>query len=244
MAAPLSLAHVVRPPTAPPAPGERAPLLVLLHGVGGNEEAMLTIAPAIDPRFLVVSARGPIVLGPRAFGWFHVTFTPQGPAIDAGEAAASWAAIARFVDEAVAAYDADPARVYLAGFSQGAIMGLATLLTAPACVAGVVAMSGRLLPEVLPHAAPAAALDGKPVLIVHGTDDQKLGIHYARGAREVLARFPLRLDYRELPMGHGMTDESVAEVARWLSARLAEPTAAATTSAPIDRVEHGAVDAR
>ena len=171
MTASLSLHHVVRPPAAPPAPGDRAPLLVLLHGVGGNEDAMLALAPAVDPRFLVVSARGPIVLGPRAFGWFHVTFTPQGPAIDADEAAASWAAITRFVDEAVSAYDADPARVYLAGFSQGAIMGLATLLTAPSRVAGVVAMSGRLLPEVLPHAAPAAALDGKAVLIVHGTDD-------------------------------------------------------------------------
>jgi phospholipase/carboxylesterase len=221
----------VRPPSAPPAPGERAPLLVLLHGVGGNEEAMLSLAPAVDPRFLVISARGPIVLGPRSFGWFHVTFTAQGPAIDAGEAAASWAAIARFVDEAVATYGADPARVYLAGFSQGAIMGLATLLTAPARVAGVVAMSGRLLPEVLPHAAPAAALEGRPVLIVHGTDDQKLGIQYARSARETLARFPLRLDYRELPMGHAMTTESVAEVARWLTARLAEPGAVAEPSA-------------
>ncbi|GLC24263.1 alpha/beta hydrolase [Roseisolibacter agri] len=222
----LSLVHLVRPPVTPPAPGERAPLLVLLHGVGGNEEAMLAIAPAMDPRFLIVSARGPHVMGPRAFGWFHVTFTPQGPAIAADEAAASWAAIARFVDEAVAAYEADPGRVHLAGFSQGAIMGLATLLTAPERVAGVVAMSGRLLPEVLPHAAPDAALDGKAVLIVHGVDDQKLGVHYARGARETLARFPLRLDYRELPMGHAMTSESVAEVARWLSARLVEPPAA------------------
>ena len=225
MADALSLHHVVRLPTASPAVGERAPLLVLLHGVGGNEEAMLSLASAVDPRFLVVSARGPHTLGPRAFGWFHVTFGAQGPVIAADEAAASWAAIARFVDEAVAAYDTDPTRVYLAGFSQGAIMGLATLLTAPSRVAGVVAMSGRLLPEVLPHAAPAAALEGKPVLIVHGVDDQKLGIDYARRARETLARFPLRLDYRELPMGHAMTTESVAEVARWLSARLAETPA-------------------
>lgn len=226
MAEPLSLQHVVRPPATPPAPGERPPLLVLLHGVGGNEEAMLALAPAMDARFLVVSARGPIVLGARAFGWFHVTFGPQGPVIDAGEAAASWAAIARFVDEAVRAYDADPSRVYLAGFSQGAIMALATLLTAPARVAGVVAMSGRLLPEVLPHAAAPDALRDRPVLIVHGTGDEKLGIHYARSARETLARFPLRLDYRELPMGHAMTPESVAESARWLAARLAEPAPA------------------
>ena len=161
-------------------------------------------------------------MGPRAFGWFHVTFTPQGPAIAADEAAASWAAIARFVDEAVAAYDADPARVYLAGFSQGAIMGLATLLTAPERVAGVVAMSGRLLPEVLPHAAAPDALRGKPVLVVHGTADEKLGVHLARSARDTLGGFPLDLTYRELDMGHRVTPESLGVVSDWLTARLDE----------------------
>ena len=214
----LSLAHLVRDP----APGHdgRPPLVILLHGVGGNEEAMASIAPALDPRALVVAARSPIVLGPRAFAWFHVAFTAAGPVIVADEAAAGWAHVARFADEAAAAYGADPARVYVVGFSQGAIMALAALLTAPGRFAGVAAMSGRLLPEVLPHAAPAEALRGKPVLVVHGTDDEKLGVHLARSAREQLARFPLALTYRELPMGHAITPAGLAEVTAWLSERL------------------------
>ena len=217
----LSLVHVVRAP-APDANavGERPPLLVLLHGVGANEKQMAGIAPAFDPRFLVVSVRSPVVLGPNAFGWFHVTFTPQGPVIDAEEAEAGWTLLARFVDEAVAAYGADPARVYVGGFSQGAIMSLAALLTAPRKIAGAVAMSGRLLPEVLPHAAPADELRGRRVLIVHGEADEKLGVHLARWAREQLERLPLALTYRELPMAHAMTDESLAVVTDWLSASL------------------------
>ncbi|AHG88359.1 phospholipase/Carboxylesterase [Gemmatirosa kalamazoonensis] len=219
----LSLAHVVREP-APGAnpPGTRAPLLLLLHGVGSHEGSMAALAPAFDPRFLVVSARSPIVLGPRAFAFFHVTFTPQGNVIDRDEAAAGWAHVARFVDEAVAAYGADPSRVYVAGFSQGGIMALAALLTAPERIAGAVAMSGRLLPEVLPHAAPADALRDKPVLVVHGTDDEKLGIHLARSARDTLSRFPLALTYRELAMGHRVTQESLDVVSAWLTARLDE----------------------
>ena len=214
----LSLVHSLRPPApGANAEGERPPLLILLHGVGSNEQSMAQLAPALDPRFVVVSARSPIVLGPNAFGWFHVTFTSQGPVIVAEEAEAGWKLLARFIDEAVAAYGADPDRVYLAGFSQGAIMALATLLTAPVKVAGAAVMSGRLLPEVLPHAASAEALRGKPALLVHGVADEKLGIHLARWAREQLARFPIELTYQELPMGHTITPESLDLVNGWLA---------------------------
>ena len=224
----LSLEHLRR--AALPganAPGVKPPLLVLLHGVGANERAIHPIAAAFDPRYEVVSARSPVALGPDAYGWFHVQFTPTGPVIDAAEARAGWALLARFIDEAVVAYGADPSRVHVVGFSQGGIMALAGLLTAPDRIAGAVVMSGRLLPEVLPFAAPHEALRGKPLLIVHGTGDQKLGVHFARSARQALGVFPLDLTYDEQPMGHEITRESLARVAEWCSALLDRPTSRA-----------------
>ena len=95
-------------------------------------------------------------------------------------------------------------------------MALATLLTAPNKVAGAVSMSGRLLPEVLPHAAAGEALRHKPLLIVHGEADEKLGIHLARWAREQLRHLRLDLTYRELPMGHAISAESLEVVTSWL----------------------------
>ena len=217
----MSLVHSVRPPAAGAnAESTRPPLLILLHGVGSNERAMAQLAPSLDPRFVVVSVRSPLTLGPNAYGWFHVTFTADGPVIVPAEAETGWKLIAQFIDEAVERYDADPARVFVGGFSQGAIMALATLLTAPEKVAGAVAMSGRLLPEVLPHVATDDALRGKPVLVVHGESDEKLGIHLARWAREQLDRFPIDLTYRELPMGHTITQESLGVVAGWLTKEL------------------------
>lgn len=215
----LSLHHVVREPR-PLVP--RPPLLLLLHGVGSNERSMARIADRFDARFLVLSVRSPLVFGPDAFGWFHVTFTDDGPRIVREEAEAGWRWIARFVDEVVTAYAADRERVYLAGFSQGAIMSLATLLTAPGRVAGVAMLSGRLLPEVLPHAAPRETLRDKPVLMLHGVNDEKLGIHLARWARDRLATMPLALDYRELAIGHRISAESVGLASDWLTARLDE----------------------
>lgn len=238
-----SLVHIVRlPEPAVQADGMKPPMLILLHGVGSNERSMAQRAPAFDPRFVVVSVRSPLTLGPDAFGWFRVRFTATGPVIDADEAKVGWKLLALFIDEAVTLYDADPARVFLAGFSQGGIMALATLLTAPAKVAGAVVMSGRLLPEVLPHAASGDALRDKPVLIVHGAMDEKLGVHLARWAREQLVQFPLELTYRELPTGHSITEESLAAVTAWLSTSLdARLARVVTSTTPVDGLRTAAV---
>ena len=215
------LIHSFRPSAAGANPaGSRPPLLILLHGVGSNEQSMAAIAPAFDPRFVVLSVRSPLVLGPDSFAWFHVNFTSAGPVIIAAEAQAGWETIARFIDEAVTAYSADPARVYLAGFSQGGIMSLATVLTSPDRIAGVASMSGRLLPEVLPHVAAPSALRDKPVLVVHGTEDEVLGIQFARSARQKLEELGVNLTYREFTMRHQVTRESVTAVSSWLTALL------------------------
>ena len=214
----LSLAHLTREPTAP---AEGAPpLLLLLHGVGSNEADLFGLAPELDGRFFVASARAPITLGPGAYGWFHVAFTPQGPAIIPAEAEQSRQALIRFIDEVVEAYGVDPRRVYLMGFSQGAIMSLSVALTRPDKVAGVAAMSGRLLPEVRPLIAAPEALRGLPILLVHGTADQVLPIHHGREARDQLAKLPVALTYREYPMGHYVTPESLRDVTAWLEERL------------------------
>lgn len=216
----LSLVHRVRRATRAEATDARPPMLVLLHGVGGNELAMAALTAWFDPRFIIVSARAPIELEPFAFAWLRVTFTPDGPVIEGDDAVDACRGAAAFVDEAVAAYGADPGRVYLAGFSQGGIVGLGTLLTAPEKVAGVVCMSGRLPPELLPHVVSPDRLRDKPVLLVHGVHDQTLSIDYARHARAFLGTLPVDLDYHEFEMAHSTTDESMAIVAGWLTARL------------------------
>jgi phospholipase/carboxylesterase len=159
------------------------------------------------------------------YAWFQVILDPMHPTINPEQAEASRRAIIRFIGEAVEAYGADGARVFLMGFSQGAIMSLSVALTEPALVAGVAAMSGRLLPEVLPLLAPPEALRGLPILLQHGTADQVLPIHHGRTARDRLAALPLDLTYREYAMGHQVSEESLADAAAWLRERLARPGA-------------------
>src|SRR6266567_2148772 len=158
----MLLEHRMIPPRAPSA---RPPLLLLLHGIGADEEDLLPLARSLDPRFLVVSARAPHEAEPMGHRWYAIDWTATPPRGDPAEIAASRDLLASFLEEAAAAYGTDPSRTFLFGFSQGAIMALALLLARPDMVRGVVAHSGRLarLPE--PDPAPEA-LSGAEVLLL------------------------------------------------------------------------------
>lgn len=214
----LSLAHLVREPGR----GAEAspPLLLLLHGVGSNEEDLFGLAPYMDERFLVVSARAPVVLGYGSYGWFNIEFTPGGMVADIEQAKRTLLMLPGFIDELVETYRADDRRVYLAGFSQGAMMGLALTLTRPDKVAGLVAMSGRLPKQVQEHEPDRDALAGKPILITHGLYDPVLTVEQAREARDYLGALPVELTYREYPMGHEVSMESLRDVTAWLKKSL------------------------
>jgi phospholipase/carboxylesterase len=213
----LSLVHLVRNPLVE---SKTPPLLLLLHGVGSNEHDLFSLAPYLDRRLLILSLRAPYTLAPGSYAWFQVDFTPQGSVIDPAQAEASRKALIAFINEAVPAYGADPKQVYLMGFSQGAIMSASVTLTQPELIAAAVLMSGRILPQVEPLIAPPEKLQGLPFLVVHGTADTVLPISHGRASRQLLSSLPVQLEYREYPMGHEVSPESLNDVANWLSAHL------------------------
>jgi phospholipase/carboxylesterase len=220
--APLALTHRIRRPTA--FAGDEAaapPLLLLLHGIGSDERDLLALGSRLDPRFLVVSARSPLRLEQGGYGWYRTTFTAAGPVIDPVEAERGLAMLTDFVPSVARAYGADERAIYLAGFSQGAIMSLALLLTAPELVAGAALMSGRILPGVERRIAePRERLAEKPVIAVHGLYDPVLTIADGRAVRDLLSSLPVDLTYREYPMAHEVSADSFAQVRDWLAARL------------------------
>jgi phospholipase/carboxylesterase len=213
----LSLHHLLRPPKDE---SPRPPLLILLHGIGSDEHDLFALATYLDERLLILSARAPITLMPGSYAWFHAEFTARTPQINSEEAESSRQAIIEFIDEAVNAYDADRTRLYLMGFSQGAIMSMSVMLTRPEILAGVVAMSGRILPEVKPITIGPKWLEDFPIMVVHGIFDQVLPISHGRASREYLSTLPVNLTYREYPIAHQITDQSLADVRQWLAAQL------------------------
>lgn len=219
----LPFHHLVRPPKVA---ADKPPLLILLHGIGSNEYDLFGLTSYLDKRFLILSARAPNTLAEGSYAWFHVEFTPNGIIINPDEAESSRKTILKFIREAAPAYNADAKRVYLMGFSQGAIMSLSVMLTEPEIVAGVVAMSGRIPSELRSMVVEPKRLKGFPVMVVHGLYDNVLPISYGRESRNFLSTLPLNLTYCEYPMGHQVTEQSLADVCEWLTEKLDGTTAA------------------
>ena len=171
---------------APRVPSGRPPLVILLHGIGADEDDLLPLAPSLDPRFLVIAARAPHEAEPMGYRWYAIDWSVTPPRGDPAEIAASRDLLARFVEEATARYGADPARVFLFGFSQGAIMSVALLLSRPDLVRGVIAHSGgsRACPAN-PEPTPEA-LSRAEVLVLHGVRDDVVPVAQGRKIHEVL----------------------------------------------------------
>ncbi len=214
----FSLFHHAAPPKSEP--GGRPPLLLLLHGFGANEDDLFSLAPYLDERFLVISVRAPVTLGPMSYAWFNLGFTPEGIVVDPAEVEEARRVIPVFVEEAVRHYQADPARVYLMGFSQGAMMSLGVALTMPGIAAGVVAMSGRLMPQTVDRIPDRDALLDLPIFLAHGTRDMVLPIGHGRDARTRLAALPVDLAYHEYDMAHEVSVEELNDIAAWLTRQL------------------------
>lgn len=213
----LALHHRFR--RAPrPAPDGHTPLLILLHGYGSNEDDLMSLAPYLDPRFNVISARAPCVLGADSYAWFPIVWDETGISVEPADVVAAIQPAIAFVEQAIAAYRASPQRTLLLGFSQGATVSAGVLLRRPDLVAGAALMSGFTPAEL---AAPGVVLSGKPVLITHGLFDDIVPVQMGRATRDLFESLGAVVTYHEYPMGHQINDACLDDADCWMTDWLA-----------------------
>lgn len=211
------LHYVVRQPKVQTA---NPPLLILLHGVGGNEQNLFSFAPELPDTFVVVSARGPLTFGPNSFAWFQVDFSTGKPQINAEQAENARKMIIDFIEDLKTEINFDSQQVYLMGFSQGGIMSYSVSLTAPEKVKGIAVMSGRLLPEIKPLIADEKRLEKLKIFISHGKQDAVLNYQYAVDASEFLKTKNLNPEFHSYQEGHTVNKQMFDDVNLWLKANL------------------------
>jgi phospholipase/carboxylesterase len=201
-----------------PAPTKPTKLLVLLHGVGGNETNLLNLADGIDPDTLVVLGRGPLLMGGPQFAWFRVSFTANGPQISPDEAERSRTLLISLLQQLQQQHGIAPEQTVIAGFSQGGIMSASVGLSSPESVRGFGLLSGRILPELEPAIASKERLSTLKVFLSHGEQDNTLPVHWAHRSDTLLTQLGVQHSLRLYAMDHGISAAMHADFVNWLAA--------------------------
>ena len=213
-----SLEYIQREPTTPAT--DPAPVLILLHGLGSNEQDLFSFAPYLDPRYHILSVRAPRPYAYQGFAWFDIDFSQGVPQPHRTQMAESQQRLLSFIEEVRHLYH--PPRIYLAGFSQGAIMGYSIALAQPALLSGLLAMSGYVIKDSTLPTAASATLRELPILVTHGVHDLVLPVFLGRNTRDYLQSLQLNFVYREYPMAHEVNPACFADCKVWLSKQVAD----------------------
>lgn len=186
------------------------PLVVLLHGRGSHEQDIIGLAGHLPPGPSYAAVRAPIAEG-GGYAWF----ANRGIGRPVAQSLAATTAWFRTWLDAVA-----PAgrSVVLVGFSGGAAFAGGLLLGDPSRFAGTAILHGTLPFEDAGMDVGEGRLAGRPVLVVHGEQDQVIPaelqartwswLHDGSGAV---------VTSRRDPGGHALGAGTVTAVGEWIS---------------------------
>ncbi|NJP05258.1 MAG: phospholipase [Chloroflexaceae bacterium] len=205
------------------------PLLIMLHGYGSNEQDLIGLAPYLDQRLHIISTRALFDIG-FGFAWYQLGGMPGNLQQDDNTLKQSLDVLLKFVEGIPEHLGADPSRVYLFGFSQGAVMSIDVALIYPERIAGVIAISGYLDPTVHDWVN-TDQLHRLHALVMHGNVDDVIPVAGGRGIRDFLQTTPVQLNYYEYDIGHGIHPQALTVMQQWLRERIEAQGPATDTTA-------------
>jgi phospholipase/carboxylesterase len=199
-------------------------LVVFLHGYGADGADLLGLADVLAPHlpgvaFMAPDAPERCVGGGFGYQWFPIPWIDGSPqaAAEAGLDAAA-EDLNGFLDARLAETGLGPEALALIGFSQGAMMSLHVTPRRAAPLAGVVAISGRLL---RPERLAAEAVVKPPILLMHGDQDPVVPFDDMGRAGDALvaAGFPTYGHVMQ-GTGHGIAPDGLGVALQFLKERL------------------------
>ncbi len=196
--------------------GNTSPAIILLHGRGADENDLLGLSPYLDERLKIFSIRAPY---PFEFGGYTYFQLNEDGTAEPVMFMESYKRLMHFVDGVASSADIDYRKIFLMGFSMGTIMAYALSLTHPEKFAGVIAQSGfvRDHPDLRFQ---WDQLAGCSFIITHGAGDPVIPIDLARKTKEMFSKSNADCTYREYPMGHEISEESLRDVCVWLEGKV------------------------
>ena len=195
------------------------PMIVLLHGAGADENDLIGLWRDLPPSLLVISPRAPFHEG-GGYRWYRKT----GPVPRQDDLLASRKIVDLVVANAAKRFDADPTRIFLAGFSQGGVMTYEVALREPGKFRGAAALSGLMFaPEREELASAKPDLGHEAFFVGHGGADPVIPFSAATSAHATLNSLGVPTVFHAYPsMTHTIGPEELKDLAAWLAQRLAD----------------------
>ncbi|MEO4047534.1 alpha/beta hydrolase [Pseudomonas sp. CAU 1711] len=202
--------------------------VIWLHGLGADRYDFEPVAKMLQQqlpstRFLLPQAptRPVTINGGWAMpSWYDILAMSPARAIDQEQMEASAQRVIELIEQQRDS-GIDPARIVLAGFSQGgAVVFHTAFLRWQGPLGGLLALS-TYAPTFAADLQLQAARRSLPVLCLHGSQDEVVPSFMGRAAHDALAEQGVPVDWREYPMGHEVVMEEIQDIGTWLQRRLA-----------------------
>jgi phospholipase/carboxylesterase len=195
------------------------PTVVMLQGRAGNEDVMWVFARTVPANWLLVAPRA-IYDDPDEGGYsWHLPVSSGWPPL--ATFAEAVGRVTRLVEALPELYGADPDQIYLMGFSQGVALSLALALDEPGRYRGVAGLVG-FMPTTSPSLLATAPLLHLPVLLLAGTQDERIPIAKAQETATAVRAAGAYLEYREYDTGHKLNGAGMRKLTNWWAEREAE----------------------
>ncbi|MEC1525018.1 esterase [Neobacillus niacini] len=192
-------------------PDKKYPALFIMHGIGSNEQNMLSLVNGLEERFYIFSIRGHLSQ-PPGFAFFTIEGygKPHREVFDEGVTK-----LTNFVDYTCEQYPLDTSQLYLLGFSQGAILAMTLGLTLGDKIKGVVALSGYI-PAFVKEEYEIKAVNELSVFISHGEMDQVLPYEWGLANNEYFRQLGANVTFKTYVEGHSVSKSNLQDFTNWL----------------------------
>ena len=191
-------------------PGDlHLPVLLLLHGTGGDETDLIELGKTVSPGSPILSVRGKVLengmprffrrLGEGVFDLEDLEFRTN--------------ELADFIVQARLNYSFGNKPVIAIGYSNGANMAASILLSRPDILEGAI-----LLRAMVPFESGIRPdLKDKRILMLSGLMDPIIPVENVTRLADILKGAGADLKFTIKPTGHGLIQSDITDVANWLS---------------------------
>ena len=199
--------------------------VIWLHGLGSNGRDFASIVPQLNLpdslplRFIFPNAPFRNITvnnGMKMRAWFDIDSMQQlERRIDQIGIADSIKLIGHLIENEKSK-NIPAEKIVIGGFSQGAVIALATALTYPDPLAGIIALSG-----FLPNAD--SVIDNRsqantsiPIFLAHGTEDPVVPYELGKTVAVALEQNNLPVAWHSYAMPHSVCEQEIQDISAWL----------------------------